>query len=99
MKIGAKVVGHRRYLVFQMAEVGVPRELFRHPRPDRRAATTWLGPMLTRAVLPLHEGPQSACQTTLTRVTTPGGYSFLDTVLVPNQTAVTTRLLPSRHSP
>jgi hypothetical protein len=28
-KIGAKVVGHGRYLVFQMAEVAVPRELFR----------------------------------------------------------------------
>jgi hypothetical protein len=29
VKIGAKVVAHRRYLVFQMAEVAVPRELFR----------------------------------------------------------------------
>jgi hypothetical protein len=29
MKIGAKVVAHGRYLVFQMAEVAVPRELFR----------------------------------------------------------------------
>ena len=28
MKIGAKVVAHGRYLVFQMAEVAVPRELF-----------------------------------------------------------------------
>ena len=36
MKIGAKVVAHGRYLVFQMAEVAVPRELFRpHPRSDR----------------------------------------------------------------
>jgi len=28
MKIGAKVVAHGGYLVFQMAEVAVPRELF-----------------------------------------------------------------------
>jgi hypothetical protein len=29
VKIGAKVIGHARYAVFQMAEVAVPRELFR----------------------------------------------------------------------
>jgi hypothetical protein len=29
VKIGAKIVAHGRYLVFQMAEVTVPRELFR----------------------------------------------------------------------
>ena len=29
VKIGAKVVAHGRYLVFQMAEVAMPRELFR----------------------------------------------------------------------
>jgi hypothetical protein len=29
MKIGAKVIAHARYPVFQMAEVAVPRELFR----------------------------------------------------------------------
>jgi len=29
VKIGAKVVAHGRYLVFQMAEVAVPREVFR----------------------------------------------------------------------
>jgi hypothetical protein len=28
IKIGAKVVTHSRYVVFQMAEVAVPRELF-----------------------------------------------------------------------
>ncbi len=28
VKIGAKVVRHARYVVFQMAEVAVPRELF-----------------------------------------------------------------------
>jgi hypothetical protein len=28
VKIGAKVVGHGRYAIFQMAEVAVPRELF-----------------------------------------------------------------------
>jgi len=29
VRIGAKVVAHGRHLVFQMAEVAVPRELFR----------------------------------------------------------------------
>ncbi len=28
IKIGAKVVTHARYVIFQMAEVAVPRELF-----------------------------------------------------------------------
>ena len=28
VKIGAKVVRHDRYVIFQMAEVAVPRELF-----------------------------------------------------------------------
>jgi hypothetical protein len=30
VKIGAKVIGHGRYAIFQMAEVAVPRELFGH---------------------------------------------------------------------
>ena len=29
IKIGAKVVHHARYVTFQMAEVAVPRKLFR----------------------------------------------------------------------
>ncbi len=29
IKIGAKVVSHGRYVTFQLAEVAVPRELFR----------------------------------------------------------------------
>jgi len=29
IKIGAKVVHHARYVVFQMAEVAVPKKLFR----------------------------------------------------------------------
>ncbi len=29
IKIGAKVVRHGRYVTFQLAEVAVPRELFR----------------------------------------------------------------------
>ncbi len=29
IKIGAKVVTHARYVIFQMAEVAIPRELFR----------------------------------------------------------------------
>jgi hypothetical protein len=28
VKIGAKVVRHSRYVIFQLAEVAVPRELF-----------------------------------------------------------------------
>ena len=29
VKIGAKIIAHARYSVFQMAEVAVPRDLFR----------------------------------------------------------------------
>lgn len=29
MKIGAKVVRHAKYVIFQMAKVGVPRKLFK----------------------------------------------------------------------
>jgi hypothetical protein len=29
VKIGAKVVAHGRYAIFQMAEIAVPRDLFR----------------------------------------------------------------------
>ena len=29
IKIGAKIVRHGRYVTFQMAEVGVPKDLFR----------------------------------------------------------------------
>jgi hypothetical protein len=29
VKIGAKVITHARYTIFQMAEVAVPRDLFR----------------------------------------------------------------------
>ena len=40
VKIGAKVVAHARYTVFQMAEVAVPRDLFRRILAmDRRTAT------------------------------------------------------------
>jgi len=43
VKIGAKVVRHARYVVFQMAEVAVPREVFGAIlEPIRR-----LGPMPT----------------------------------------------------
>ncbi len=43
VKIGAKVVSHGRYVTFQLAEVAVPRKLFREilrridelrPKPD-----------------------------------------------------------------
>jgi hypothetical protein len=30
IKIGAKVVSHGRYVMFQMAEVAVPRQMFRN---------------------------------------------------------------------
>jgi hypothetical protein len=43
IKIGAKVVNHRRYVVFQMAEVGIPRQMFQDSAADRgttAAATT-----------------------------------------------------------
>jgi DDE family transposase len=30
IKIGAKIVTHARYVIFQMAEVAVPRKLFRN---------------------------------------------------------------------
>ena len=30
VKIGAKMVSHARFTIFQMAEVTVPRDLFRH---------------------------------------------------------------------
>ena len=33
MKVGAKVVRHGRYVVFQMAEVAIPRELTDSPWP------------------------------------------------------------------
>ena len=29
IKIGAKVIGHARYITFQIAEIAVPRGLFR----------------------------------------------------------------------
>jgi len=45
VKIGAMVIAHGRYLVFQMAEVPVPRELFGR----RRGRIARLRPMLTRA--------------------------------------------------
>jgi hypothetical protein len=41
VKIGAKVVRHRRYVIFQMAEVAVPRGLFpRDSAADRGTTTT-----------------------------------------------------------
>ncbi len=38
IKIGAKVARHGRYMTFQLAEVGVPRKLFR-AKFHRRSAT------------------------------------------------------------
>ena len=48
IKIGAKVVSHARYVVFQMAEVAMPRDLFAdisrmitEPRSPPLASTAW----------------------------------------------------------
>jgi hypothetical protein len=47
IKIGAKVVSHGRYVVFQMAEVAIPRQMFQEilrmiaelrPQPPPRAS-------------------------------------------------------------
>jgi hypothetical protein len=43
IKIGAKVVGHGRYVAFQMAEVAIPRQMFQDFAADcgtTAAATT-----------------------------------------------------------
>ena len=41
VKIGARIVRHRRYVVFQMAEVAVPEDAVRRdPAADRRSAAT-----------------------------------------------------------
>ncbi len=53
VKIGAKVIAHARYTVFQMAEVAVQCDLFRRILgPDRWAQATRRGTMLTEAVEP-----------------------------------------------
>ena len=72
VKIGAKVVAHGRYLVFQMAEVAVPQDAVpAPPRPDRRTAPTRRGPMLTREGLrplpPQGRRASAACPTTASR--------------------------------
>ncbi len=40
IKIGAKVVRHARYVIFQMAEVAIPRDLF----ADILRRIDWLRP-------------------------------------------------------
>jgi hypothetical protein len=40
IKIGAKVVSHRRYATFQKAEVAVATDVRRHPVTDLPAAST-----------------------------------------------------------
>ena len=50
VKIGARIVRHGRYVVFQLAEVAVPRALVRRdPAPDRPLARTAHGSGLTGA--------------------------------------------------
>ena len=46
VKIGAKVVSHSTYVIFQMAEVAVPRELFKAIL--ERIGRLWLPPSLVR---------------------------------------------------
>jgi len=46
VKIGAKVVSHSTYVIFQMAEVAVPRELFQAIL--ERIGRLWLPPPLAR---------------------------------------------------
>ena len=48
VKIGAKVVKHSRYVIFQMAEVAVPRELFRAIL--ERIGRLWLPPPRVQTV-------------------------------------------------
>lgn len=48
VKIGAKVVKHLRYVIFQMAEVAVPRELFKAIL--ERIGQLWLPPPLVKTV-------------------------------------------------
>ncbi len=48
VKIGAKVVKHSRYVIFQMAEVAVPRELFRAIL--ERIGRLWLPPPLMKTL-------------------------------------------------
>jgi hypothetical protein len=42
IKIGAKIVKHSRYLIFQMAEVAVPKELF-YEILERIGQLRWAG--------------------------------------------------------
>jgi len=46
VKIGAKVVSHSGYVIFQMADVAVPRELFKAIL--ERVGRLWLPPPVTR---------------------------------------------------
>ena len=48
VKIGAKVVSHSGYVIFQMAEVAVPRELFKAIL--ERIGRLWLPPPLMKTV-------------------------------------------------
>jgi hypothetical protein len=69
VKIGAKVVAHGRYLVFQLTEVAVPRALFADgPVPDRPAARAARCGSLTKA----DHGASSAEERTTRRDRTTG---------------------------
>jgi hypothetical protein len=48
VKIGAKVVSHSGYIIFQMAEVAVPRALFKAIL--ERIGRLWLPPPLMKTV-------------------------------------------------
>ena len=48
VKIGAKIVRHGRYIVFQMAEVAIPRDLFADILPPNRSAQNDAPPNMSK---------------------------------------------------
>ena len=58
IKIGAKVVRHGRYITFQLAEVAVPRNLFRK-NPAARIDVAVLGQATWRRVMSRAPAPAS----------------------------------------
>ena len=101
VKIGAKVVAHERYFVFQMAEVAVPRELFRSIL-QRGAAPRRHGSMLTQTERPPHpslgRGVLAVGPTTSLRGTDRRGAAAgrLDVESTPTESEIAWHLVPRR---
>jgi hypothetical protein len=58
IKIGAKVVSHGRYVVFQMAEVAIPRQMSRDSAADRgTTAATTISASVRRSMSCIQEQP------------------------------------------